>query len=113
MQERNGVSSNVEPHTSVFNFEGFTAYLRTPAGGNRNKATARFITSDVIMFFSKTAQSSKENQCNIDRLFNKTNLVTPTPYQHRKELQTNNNNRKNKEAEVSNSIQYGHRQRSL
>ena len=76
MQEKNRLPSHVEPLTSnKFNFEGFTAYLRSTAGGNRNKSTARSITSDVMMFFSNIAESSKDkNCCKIDMLFNIANL---------------------------------------
>lgn len=57
-----------------FSFDGFTAYLRTPAGGNRNKTTAISITSDLIKFFNVTAQSSRDTYSKIDRLFDKMNL---------------------------------------
>ena len=52
-----------------FNFEGFTAFLRTPWGGKRKKTIAQSITSDLMMFFNMTKQS-----CSIDSLFNITNL---------------------------------------
>ena len=65
---------NSQPDENEFNFKGFTAYLRTPAGGNRNKTTAISITSDVGMFFNVTAQSSSDSYNNIDSLFNETNL---------------------------------------
>ena len=63
-----------EENGKEFNFKGFSAYLRTPAGGKRNKATAKSITSDVIMFFNTTSQSSSDTSNNIDSLFEKTNL---------------------------------------
>lgn len=44
------LAMHVQENRKEFNFEGFTAYLRTPAGGKRNKATAKSITSDLIMF---------------------------------------------------------------
>ena len=56
-----------------FNFKEFTAYLRTSAGGNRNKTTAASITSDLNMFFTVTAHSSGDAYNN-DSLFNETNL---------------------------------------
>ena len=58
-----------------FNFKEFTAYLRTSAGGNRNKTTAASITSDLNMFFTVTAHSSGDAYNN-DSLFNETNLMS-------------------------------------
>ena len=68
----------MQPLTSdEFSLEGFTKYLRSTAGGNRNKSTARSITSDLVMFFRNTctAESSQNtNYYKIDRLFNVTDL---------------------------------------
>ena len=76
MQGKNRLPSHVEPLTSdKFSIEGFTGYLRFTAGGNRTKSTARSITSDVMIFLSNIAESSKDNNyCKIDMLFNITNL---------------------------------------
>ena len=46
-----------EENRKELNFEGFTAYLRTPAGGNRNKATAESITSDLSCFIQSISDT--------------------------------------------------------
>lgn len=64
----------MQENRKEFNFEGFTAYLRTPTGGYRNKATAQSITSDLIMFFNTTPIANSDIYNNIDSLFDKTTL---------------------------------------
>ena len=67
-------SSNEPPLSDEFSLEGFTSYLRSPLGGNRSTTTAKSIISDLITFFSVTAQSSSDNYYKCDRLCNRTNL---------------------------------------
>ena len=64
---------NISSDGNDFDLKGFNAYLRTSAGGNRNRTTATAITSDLSIFFTVTAHSSSDAY-NIDSLFNETNL---------------------------------------
>ena len=71
----NRVLSKLQPpYSDEFCFRGFKFYLMTAAGGNRNRATANSIISDVMEFFSVTPQSSKHSFSNIERLLNRCNL---------------------------------------
>ena len=56
-----------------FNFEGFNAYLLTPAGGRRSNSAAKAITSDLMMFFNTTPQSSSDTN-KVDTILEKNNL---------------------------------------
>ena len=71
---------NISSDGNDFDLKGFTAYLRTSAGGNQNKTTATSITSDLSIFFTMTAHSSSDAY-NIDSLFNEKFKVIHPSYQ--------------------------------
>lgn len=61
------------PMSDVFSIKGFTAYLCSAAGGNKDKATAKSIASDLIEFYNVT-QSFEESFGKIDSLFNRSKV---------------------------------------
>ena len=56
-----------------FDFKGFNAYLLTPAGGRRSNPAAKAITSDLMMFFNTTPQSSSDAY-KVDTIFEQNNV---------------------------------------
>lgn len=75
MQVKSAQLSQLQsPLSDVFNFKKFGTYLMTKAGGSNNSLTAKSITSDLIEFFHTTPQSSKQSNCKIERLLNRSNL---------------------------------------
>ena len=67
--------SQLQPSLSVvFSIEGFMTYLRTTAGGNKDKESVKSIANDLIEFYNVTSQSSEESFGKIDSLFNRSNI---------------------------------------
>ena len=60
--------------SDVFSIEGFTAYLCTKAGGNKDKATANSIATDLVEFYNVIHQSSHESVGKIDSLLNRSEV---------------------------------------